>query len=146
MDLRKPGSWSMHDRIEHSQKNYRKMIESSSHEVFIQMFIALSKLSQNVPDTFPVNIDNFNFTNFEFLGTLPLFNPNPQRPHIASGEYTDATIHFKFDIRKTVGLKELINFDIICNTNRIKNQCTCPWNLLHKGCQCGAITPYKPIL
>ena len=23
-------------------------------------------------------------------------------------------------------------------------QCTCPFSMLHDGCKCGAITPYKP--
>lgn len=149
MDARKPGALPMAKRIEHSENNYRKMMEVTSHEVFVNMFNALATLVYRnpVPREFPYAIKQFTFYSLDFIHSGRKVNASyllGNVPHFASGEYKDNHCHFKFQIRKSMGMKEILQFESLALT---KKECVCSsWDLFQKGCKCGAILSNKPLV
>lgn len=104
MDARKPGAIPMHERMAHHQKNETELVKvTGDKNIMFILFKCLSMIPRTnpAPNHSPIFIDKCRFDSFEFLGSP--FNHDPQRPHIASGEYKSNDHHFKFQLRKMIG-------------------------------------------
>ena len=58
---------------------------------------------------------------------------------LAFGKYGNDVTYFHNNLKKKTNLGS-------AQSASLKKECSCNWSFLHssKGCQCGAITPYKP--
>ena len=146
IDPHKPGRNTMRERIEHTDTLSAQFVKLAGKDLWFRLFqYAFEPLKDACKNRLklPLEIDYFTFESFEFVGKHP---PHPQNPFLVSGYYKKDNIHFSFQIRKSSGMRELLQFKNLNEiASEVKKECVCDFNLiLRDGCHCGAITRYKP--